>query len=268
MRLILRVSTLCRALLHYVVAGIEVQNPEALLELERENLRRLMGQYNLGLASQAGLAERLMSQTRALENEQTALQTRIAANIRQGNRGEAGKAALRLKEVRGDFAACREQLAQTEKTYESLRQARELAVGAAKAKIESVRRAIGELRTQRAVAELSSLAAGLTTGSAAGGETLERLREMVDEQRSHAVGRARVARDALGLDDLQARESEQAASAEQALADFLAQSTDLATADQGLMPAERPVRSRALIRGPGERANKTVIPIDAGGSNE
>ncbi|HTO64734.1 MAG TPA: hypothetical protein VMM15_26195 [Bradyrhizobium sp.] len=237
-------------MLHYVVAGIEVQNPEALLELERENLRRLMGQYNQGLVSQAGLAERLMSQTRALENEQTALQIRITANIRQGNRAEAGRAALRLREAGADLAACREQLAQTEKTYESLKQARELAIGMAKAKIESVRRAIGELRTQRAVAELSSLAAGLTTGSAGSGETLERLREMVDEQRSHAAGRARVARDALGLDDLQARETEHAALAEQALADFLAQSADFTTANQGLMQTERPVGSRALIRAP------------------
>jgi len=42
MRLILRVSTLCHTLLQHILAEIEGQNPEALFELERENLRRLL----------------------------------------------------------------------------------------------------------------------------------------------------------------------------------------------------------------------------------
>ena len=223
MRWIIRVSSLCRALLHYFISGIERQNPEALLELERENLRRLIGKYNQALASHAGLAERLMLRTRALEQEENELRVGIISQVRLGNRTEAGRRALRCRAALAELADCREQLTQAERTYDSLKQAREIAVGAAKAKIESVRRAIGELRTERAIGELNALAAGLNLGPGGSGETLERLHEMVDEQRIAAAGRARVARDALGLDDLQAREAEQAALAEHALAEFLAE---------------------------------------------
>ncbi len=36
--------------------------PEALLELEKENLRKLIGRFNEGLISHAALSERLMTQ--------------------------------------------------------------------------------------------------------------------------------------------------------------------------------------------------------------
>ena len=58
------------------ISGLERQNPEALLEVEQENLRRQIGQYNQGLATHAGLCERLISQVRQLENEQRDLRAR------------------------------------------------------------------------------------------------------------------------------------------------------------------------------------------------
>jgi len=269
MRLIRRVTTLCRALLHYIVAGIEGQNPEALLELERENLRRLIGQYNQGLASHAGLAERLMSRTRMLQAEETELRARIVTQVRLSNRAEAGRKALRLQAAQRELADCREQLAQAEKTYESLKQAREIAVGAARAKIESVRRAIGELRTQRAIGEMNALAAGLATGVAGGGETLERLRDMVEEQRISAAGRARVAREALGLDELQARETEQAALAEQALSDFLACEAEFAAeAGQSPVSVGALLAPGTTVRTPGDPARLAFVPIGTGGEDE
>src|SRR5262249_6153108 len=54
------------------------------------------------------------------------------------------------------------------------------------------------------------------------GETLDRLHNIVEEERSKAAGRVRVARDTLDTSGIQVKESEQKALADQALADFAA----------------------------------------------
>src|SRR5262249_56375491 len=54
------------------------------------------------------------------------------------------------------------------------------------------------------------------------GETLNRLHEMVEEEREKAAGRARVARDSLDTSEIDLKETEQKALADQALADFAA----------------------------------------------
>ena len=62
-----RIANLIRGFFGLFVSGMERANPEALLEVEQENLRKQIGQYNQGLAAHAGLAERLMSQVKKLE---------------------------------------------------------------------------------------------------------------------------------------------------------------------------------------------------------
>ena len=52
-----------------MVSGLEKQNPEALLEVEKENLRKQISEYNKGLAAHAGLCERLMSQVKRESKE-------------------------------------------------------------------------------------------------------------------------------------------------------------------------------------------------------
>ena len=53
-----RIANLFKGFLSLFVSGVERRNPEALLELEQENLRKQIGNFNQGLASHAGLAER------------------------------------------------------------------------------------------------------------------------------------------------------------------------------------------------------------------
>ena len=53
-------------------------------------------------------------------------------------------------------------------------------------------------------------------------DTLNRLHEMVEEERTNAAGRARVARDAMDMSEVNLKEAEMNALADQALADFAA----------------------------------------------
>jgi phage shock protein A len=85
-----RIANLFRGFLSLFVSSIERRNPEALLELERENLREQIASFNQGLATHAGMCERLMGQVRKLEAEQKELRAKTAAHLRAGNKAAAG----------------------------------------------------------------------------------------------------------------------------------------------------------------------------------
>jgi len=217
-----RLSNLIRGFFGLFISGLERQNPEALLEVEQENLRKQIGQYNQGLASHAGLCERLISQVRQLENEQRDLRAKATANLRAGNRDAAAQYALRLQTVDRELEENRAQLEQAEKTYKDLVKARDVAITAARSKIEALKSGISDLKMKRAMAELTEMASGMITGIGQSGETLDRLTNIVEEERSKAAGRARVARDSMDTSGVQMKEAEQKALADQALADFAA----------------------------------------------
>src|SRR4030081_3302166 len=94
-----RIANLVRGFFGLFISGFERQNPEALLEVEKENLRKQIANYNQGLAIHAGLCERLMTQVRKLESEERDLRAKTTANLRAGNREIAGQQALRLQTV-------------------------------------------------------------------------------------------------------------------------------------------------------------------------
>lgn len=217
-----RALNLLRGFLGLFVSGLERSNPEALLELEKENLREQIAKYNDGLASHAGLCERLMSQVRNLEAEERSLRAKATANLNAGNREAAGQYALRLQSVQAQLQENRTQLEQAETTYRNLVKAREVAVTAARAKIENLKSAITDMRMKKAMAELTEIASGLVSNIGGAGDTLDRLSEMVNEERDKAAGRARVARDQLDFSGVEVKEAEQKALADQALAEFAA----------------------------------------------
>jgi phage shock protein A len=217
-----RISNLIRGFFSLFVSGLERQNPEALLEVEQENLRKQIGQYNQGLASHAGLCERLITQVRQLENEQRDLRAKATANLRAGNRDTAAQYALRLQTIERELGENRTQLEQAEKTYKDLVRARDVAINAARTKIESLKSGITDLKMKRAMAELTEMASGMITNIGSSGETLDRLHTIVEEERSKAAGRVRVARDTMDTSGLVVKEAEQKALADQALADFAA----------------------------------------------
>ena len=228
-----RIANLMKGFLSLFVSGMERRNPEALLELEQENLRKQIAGFNQGLASHAGLCERLMGQVRKLEAEQKDLRAKTAAHLRAGNRAAAGQYALRLQTIETQLAENRTQLEQAEATYKNLIKTRDVAIAQARSKIESLKGAINDMRMKQAVAEISEMATGMISNIGGSGDTLNRLHEMVEEERTKAAGRARIARDSIDMNEVEVKEAEMTALADQALADFAAReglSIDGATA--------------------------------------
>jgi phage shock protein A len=218
-----RIINLIKGFLGLFIGGIERKNPEALLDLEKENLREQVAKYNQGLASHAGLCERLMSQVKKLEAEEKDLRAKTGAHLRAGNHGAAGQYALRLQTVQRELAENRTQLQGAEATYQDLIKARDVAVNAARAKIQNLKASITDMKMKQAMAELSEMSSGMVSSIGGAGDTLDRLTEMVNEERDKAAGRARVAKDSIDFSEIQLKEAEQQALADQALADFAAQ---------------------------------------------
>jgi phage shock protein A len=217
-----RLANVIRGFFGLFISGVERRNPEALLEVEKENLRKQIANYNQGLAAHAGLCERLMTQVRKLEGEERELRAKAAANLRAGNRDAAGNFALRLQTVQRELTENRTQLEQAETTYKELIRARDVSVKAAQVKIEQLRTSLDDLKIKKATAELTEMASGMVTSIGGSGDTLDRVHKMVEEEREKAAGRARIARDSLNTTDFSIKEEEQKALAEMALADFAA----------------------------------------------
>ena len=92
----------------------------------------------------------------------------------------------------------------------------------ARAKIESLKGAINDMRMNQAMAEIHEMASGMISSIGGAGDTLNRLHEMVEEERTKAAGRARIAKDSVDMSGVEVKEAEMNALADQALADFAA----------------------------------------------
>jgi phage shock protein A len=217
-----RLANLIRGFLSLFISGMEKRNPEALLEVEKEHLRTQIAKYNDGLASHAALCERLMSQVKQEESQQRELRARTAALLKAGQRDAAAQCALQLQTLERELAENRAQMEAAEKTYKELVRARDVTIKTAQQKIEGLKSMINDMKIKQAVAEMSEMATGMIGTIGGSGDTLNRLEEMVREERDKAAGRARVATDSLDFSGVKLKEAEQNALADQALAEFAA----------------------------------------------
>jgi phage shock protein A len=217
-----RIGNLFKGFLSLFVSGLERQNPKALIEAEKENLRAQIARYNDNLANHAGFCERLLRQVKNLEAQERDLAAKAAANLKVGNRNAAGQYALQLKTVKEQLEENRRQLEAAETTYKKLVQARDVSVREAQDKIEKLKRMITETEMMEAQAELQEMATGMISTIGGSGDTLNRVEEYLSERRDKAAGRARVAASSVDTSKVQLMEAEQQALADAALGEFAA----------------------------------------------
>ncbi len=217
-----RLSNLIKGFLSLFISGLEKSNPRALIEAEKENLRKQIATFNENLANHAAFVERLMRQVKNLEKKEKELAAKAAANLKVGNRAAAGQYALQLKTVREQLTENRDQLEGADETYQKLVKTRDVAVKEAQQKIESLKRLLTETEMMEAQAELQEMAKGMITEIGGSGDTINRVEEYLTERRDQAAGRARVASSSIDTSQVELMEAEQEALADQALAEFAA----------------------------------------------
>ncbi len=238
-----RIANLFRGFLSLFISGLERQNPKALIEAEKENLRVQIARYNENLANHAGFCERLLRQVKNLESQERDLAAKAAANLKVGNRNAAGQYALQLKTVKEQLEENRRQLEAAESTYKKLVQARDVTVRDAQEKIEKLKRMMTETEMLEAQAELQEMATGMIGSIGGSGDTLNRVEEYLTERRDKAAGRARVASSTIDTTKVELLEAEQSALADAALGEF--------AAAYGIdMPAEKTAEAAAPVAPP------------------
>jgi phage shock protein A len=234
-----RISNLFKGFLGLFISGLERQNPKALIEAEKENLRAQIARFNDNLANHAGFCERLLRQVKNLEAQERDLAAKAAANLKVGNRNAAGQYALQLKTVKEQLEENRKQLEAAEITYKKLVQSRDVSVRDAQEKIEKLKRMITETEMLEAQAELQEMATGMVSSIGGSGDTLARVEEYLTERRDKAAGRARVAASTIDTSKVELMEAEQQALADAALGEF--------AAAYGIeMPAEKGTEAAAV----------------------
>jgi phage shock protein A len=217
-----RIINLFRGFLGLFITGIEKSNPKALLEVEKENLRKQVARFNENLANHAGFCERLMRQVKNLENQERDLSAKTAAHLKVGNTSVAGQYALQLRTVKEQLEENRAQLGDSEKAYKDLEKARDVSVTEARSKIEKLSRMISEAELLEAQAELQEMSASMVGSIGGSGDTLNRVEEYLTERRDKAAGRARVAKGSIDMSGVEIKAGEQEALGQQALAEFAA----------------------------------------------
>jgi len=217
-----RIANLFKGFLSLFISGLERQNPKALIEAEKENLRVQIARFNENLANHAGFAERLLRQVKNLEAQERDLAAKAAANLKVGNRNAAGQYALQLKTVKEQLDENRKQLEAAESTYKKLVKSRDVSVRDAQEKIEKLKRMMTETEMLEAQAELQEMATGMVTSIGGSGDTLNRVEEYLTERRDKAAGKARVAASSIDTGRVELMEAEQQALADAALTEFAA----------------------------------------------
>lgn len=217
MRVFVRTWNVVHGLLSRLVSAFERRNPEALLEREQERFRALIGQFNQGLVAHATLVERLRSTVSGNEKKAAQAMKKVQALVRAGDSKAAGRHALELQQLEASLASDRQKLEEAEAKYRYLVQARDTAVGETRRRMEQLRWQIGDLKVNRAMADLENMAAAMVGGIADPGDGLNRLHEMVNEENDSAKARARVANANFTATDYEAREAEQDAMGAEAL---------------------------------------------------
>ncbi|MFO0993983.1 MAG: hypothetical protein U1E67_18850 [Hyphomicrobiales bacterium] len=222
MRLFIRAWKVALGLSSRLISLFERKNPEALLEFERENFRKIVGRFNEGLVAHATLVERLKGQTSSDEAKVAELGGKMRALVRAGETASAARYALQLKQLTTTLAADTGKLEAAEAKYQQLVLARDKAVADTRGKLDQLRWQIGDLKVNRAMADLESMAAAMVGGISEPGDGINRLTEMVAEENERAKARSRVAATDGGTVDFARSQVEEEALAAQALEEFLA----------------------------------------------
>ena len=217
-----RIKNLIRGFFSLFIKGLESNNPEALIEAEKENLRKQISRFNENLANHAAFTERLMRQVKTLSKKEKELTAKITANIKAGNKRVAGQLALQLQTVKAQLDENQQQLEIAEKTFKDLEKSRDVSIREAQAKIEKLQSLVSETQMLEAQAELQEMAKGMIGGIGEGGDTVNRITDLLEERRDKAAGKARVAQGSYDNTSVEIKENEQEALGDAALAEFAA----------------------------------------------
>lgn len=248
-----RIGRMIRGFFGLFVSGMEERNPEALMEVARQEFRDRMAQYNQAMARLAGIAERLKSQIKVKGDRAKDLETRVLTNHRVGNLDLAGSLARELAELKADVQHDMTELEDTEQAYQAALENARLSQKEFEEKIRRLERQLSQVKVKEAQAEAASALGNVAFKVGDLGDTMKTVEEVLQKRYEASAGKARVAADLVDRQEVQARETERKALEQVALADFLA-SQGIAASDPTKAPPQStpPTSQGTRDMGPGQ----------------
>ena len=216
-----RLGKLIKGFFSIFIGGLETANPKALLQAEIDSFQEAIGNYNKGLAKQAGLVERLKGQIEKDKRELEKLKARVTALFNAAQQEEAARVALQAKNLSQSIADNEAQYNQAESMYKNLTKQRDVYSRDAQRRIDNIKQKLSQADIAESQAKLAEIASNTSFDLAGTGATLERLEEKLDERVSDAMGKARVASDSIAGGSWNNKAQEESAMEAAALAEFL-----------------------------------------------
>ena len=218
-----RLMNIIRGFFGLFISGLEANNPEALIESEKENLRSQIGRFNENLANHAGFVEKLSRTIKNLKAKEKELTAKLPPILKPETKS-CRQLAMQLQSVKQQLDDNQSQFTVAEKTFRDLSKSRDIAVKEAQTKISKLETMVSETRMHEAQAELQEMAKGMISGIGSSGDSINRVSSLLEQKRDKAVGRSRVAITSGGMDstDQVMKEAEMDAMADAALAEFMA----------------------------------------------
>jgi phage shock protein A len=249
-----RIMNLFKGFLGLFVSGIEREHPEALLEAAQQEFKAQMAAARDALANSAGLCSRLQQQIKDNESQIAQLTARITANVKAGNTAVAGELALRLQTVKSELTRNKDQFTIAEKTYQTSVKQVSLAQAEFNRKMETLKTKLNQAKINEALASATAASANMSFKVGDIGDSLGRVDEIVTERAAKAEGKIRATSDLVNAQgaEVQIKEEEQKALADQALAEFMAaQGMPLpAASKETAAPAPAPQADAGKTMGP------------------
>ena len=188
-----RLITLIKGFFGLFLSKVENSNPRAILEAEKENIRKHLEKYRDSLAKHEGKVIKARQDLEKCEKQVEDLTEKVQTFITMNNDEQAARVAGQLEETEKKIETLKEFIDMAEDVYENLRADRDHAVRAAREKIDKISSSIDEAELHESMADLKEQTAGLGDDLSSSG--LSRLEANLDNRVANAKGRAKVAKD-------------------------------------------------------------------------
>jgi phage shock protein A len=251
----------------------EASNPEALLEIEKDNMRKSMAKFDESLAKHQGRVISAKTKSTKLTKQKADLTNKVKHMIKMSHTKMAEDFAANLQDIVEELLQLEEFLSMAESHYETLKADRDEAIEGARDKINAIANGIDQAKMHESMAEMNEMTQGF--GDELSNSGLSRLEASVENRKNEAMGRSVVASDSLESSDPTRSKEYRDMEKQSALADFMAKEGIDAPAPAKAAPEPEVVSnttssvfgSGADIMGSGRSSGGGSSSYDSGGDS-
>lgn len=204
-----RLINIIKGFLFSSINIIEEQNPEFILENEKQKLKDKIEDFNKSLIEQNAYKQKLIRTIR--DQEKNIFDLKIKINhFKDKDRITAGELAIQYNNMTESLDLNNQQLFTLESMIKDLTNAKNKAIQAATNRIESLKQKISNTKMVEAYAELKSMNQNMINGLSNSADTLNLLEDNLNARQDQALGKLSTIESIPALEHYESKEAENA----------------------------------------------------------